>query len=109
MWFSYLDNQIEWLMLEIKSLERCQIDQDKVMLSLPNKSVPRTTGYYCLNGKYAHTEVGPDRKRCQKRFIKKGRMDVQYLEEFEEEHFSSMKSSELTYRGTQELHDMVCF
>ncbi|XP_022022222.2 uncharacterized protein LOC110922224 [Helianthus annuus] len=103
--FLDLDKQIEWRMLEIESLQRW--DPDKLKLNLPISSVSRTTGVYCLTGKDAQTPVRPDLKRCQKRLVKKERMDINYLKEVQEEHICSMKSSEIPYSGTQELTDMI--
>ncbi|KAJ0448030.1 hypothetical protein HanHA89_Chr17g0712111 [Helianthus annuus] len=105
--FLDLDRQIEWRMLEIENLQRW--DPDKLNLNLPISSVSRTTRVYCLTGKDAQTPVRPDLKRCQKRLVKKGSMDINYLKEVQEEHICSMKSSEIPYSGTQELNDMVCF
>ncbi|KAJ0668174.1 hypothetical protein HanPI659440_Chr17g0686091 [Helianthus annuus] len=103
--FLDLDRQIEWRMLEIENLQRW--DPDKLNLNLPISSVSRTTRVYCLTGKDAQTPVRPDLKRCQKRLVKKGSMDINYLKEVQEEHICSMKSSEIPYSGTQELNDMI--
>ncbi|KAF5756026.1 hypothetical protein HanXRQr2_Chr17g0809771 [Helianthus annuus] len=103
--FLDLDRQIEWRMLEIENLQRW--DPDKLKLNLPISSVSRTTRVYCLTGKDAQTPVRPDLKRCQKRLVKKGSMDINYLKEVQEEHICSMKSSEIPYSGTQELNDMI--
>ncbi|KAJ0434190.1 hypothetical protein HanOQP8_Chr17g0665401 [Helianthus annuus] len=107
MWLSHLEKQIERRMSEIKMLE--SYDPDKVKLSLPVSFVPRTTGFLCLTGKDAHTQVRPDLKRCKRRLVKKGRMDIQYLEEVQEQHVTSVIYGEITYCGTQKFNDMVCF
>ncbi|KAJ0434188.1 hypothetical protein HanIR_Chr17g0878631 [Helianthus annuus] len=107
MWLSHLEKQIERRMSEIKMLE--SYDPDKVKLSLPVSFVPRTIGFLCLTGKDAHTQVRPDLKRCKRRLVKKGRMDIQYLEEVQEQHVTSVIYGEITYCGTQKFNDMVCF
>ncbi|MFS8024274.1 hypothetical protein Hanom_Chr16g01461291 [Helianthus anomalus] len=103
--FLELDEQIEKRMLEIENHQRW--DPDKLKLNSPISSISRTTGVYCLTGKDAQTPVRPDLKRCQKRLVKKERMDINYLKEVQEEHICSMKSSEIPYSGTQELNDMI--
>lgn len=84
MWFSRLDKDIQWKM-----------------------PVQRATGYLRLHGKYVQTPITPDRKRCQKRLIKKGRMNMNYLQSVEEELLTSKKSTGMTLCGTQELNDLV--
>ncbi|XP_076884674.1 uncharacterized protein LOC143533938 [Bidens hawaiensis] len=49
----------------------------------------------------------PDRKRSQKRLIKKGRIDIEYLQQVEEERLSFPKSSSMASNSTQELDDMI--
>ncbi|KAD4981771.1 hypothetical protein E3N88_18442 [Mikania micrantha] len=97
--------QIEWKMLEIKNLQRW--NQDQVDLHSPADFVPRTTGYLRLTGMDAQTLVTPDRKRCQKRMIKKGRMDVEYLQQVQTEHLFLKKPSGKTSSDIQELNDMI--
>ncbi|KAJ0434193.1 hypothetical protein HanOQP8_Chr17g0665461 [Helianthus annuus] len=101
--FSYLDKLIEWKMLEIENIEHWNPDY-KLRLGVPFRLASRRTG-----GKDVKTTVRPDLKRCRKRLVKKGRMDINYLKEVLEEHICSMKSSDMTYTGTLELSDMVCF
>ncbi|MFS8024277.1 hypothetical protein Hanom_Chr16g01461331 [Helianthus anomalus] len=101
--FSYLDKLIEWKMLEIENIERWDPDY-RLGLGFPFGLASRRTG-----GKDVKTTVRPDLKRCRKRLVKKGRMDINYLEEVVEEHICSMKSSDMTYTGTIELSYMVCF
>ncbi|KAL8267699.1 hypothetical protein R6Q59_001497 [Mikania micrantha] len=92
-------------MLEIKNLQRW--NQDQVDLHSPADFVPRTTGYLRLTGMDAQTLVTPDRKRCQKRMIKKGRMDVEYLQQVQTEHLFLKKPSGKTSSDIQELNDMI--
>ncbi|KAL8228509.1 hypothetical protein R6Q57_016093 [Mikania cordata] len=103
--FSDLDKQIEWKMLEIKNLQ-CW-NQDQVDLHSPVDFVPRTTGYLRLTGMDAQTLVTPDRKRCQKRLIKKGRLDVEYLQQLQTEHLFLKKPSGKTSSDSQQLNDMI--
>ncbi|KAI3736161.1 hypothetical protein L6452_15695 [Arctium lappa] len=98
MWFSTCDKYIEWKTREIKNLEA---SLGKVEPRAPTSSVPRTTGFVCLTDqKDGQT---PDRKRYQKRMIKKDRMDMEYLQKVQEELLYSKKSSCVT----QELNDLI--
>ncbi|KAF5756020.1 hypothetical protein HanXRQr2_Chr17g0809711 [Helianthus annuus] len=101
--FSYLDKLIEWKMLEIENIEHWDPDY-RLGLGFPC-GFPSTR----KGGKDVKTTVRPDLKCCRKWLVKKGRMDISYLEEVLEEHICSMKSSDMTYSGTLELSDMVCF
>ncbi|KAJ0448026.1 hypothetical protein HanLR1_Chr00c0132g0718001 [Helianthus annuus] len=98
--FSYLDKLIEWKMLEIENIELW--DPDYRLGGFPFGFASRRTG-----GKDVKTTVRPDLKRCRKRLVKKGRMDINCLKEVLEEHTCSMKSSDMTYTGTLELSDMM--
>ncbi|KAK1438836.1 hypothetical protein QVD17_04647 [Tagetes erecta] len=105
-WLSDIEKDIEWKMWEIKNLERWGLDI--VEPDLPINSVPRTSGVLCLtSGNDGQTPVKPDLKRCQKRIIKKGRIDIEYLELVHEAHISSMKSWSRTYCGTQDLNNVI--
>lgn len=114
MQFTYRDERIKSKMWRINNLEHFGLH--KVEPSLPTNTVPRTTGFLHLSGKDAPTLIRPNQKRCQKRLIKKGKMDIEYLEKVSEEHQSSKKFSKesskkfdrKTYCGTEELNDLVC-
>ncbi|KAJ0639086.1 hypothetical protein HanHA300_Chr00c0004g0677981 [Helianthus annuus] len=99
--FSYLDKLIEWKMLEIENIEHWDPDY-RLGLGFPC-GFPSTR----KGGKDVKTTVRPDLKCCRKWLVKKGRMDISYLEEVLEEHICSMKSSDMTYSGTLELSDMM--
>ncbi|KVI04243.1 hypothetical protein Ccrd_017437 [Cynara cardunculus var. scolymus] len=96
MWFSSCDMRIEWMTREIKNL-------GEVEPRLPVSSVPRTrtTGFVSLNDK--KDGQTPDRKCCQKRMIKKDRINMEYLQQVQEELMCSKKSS----CRTQELNDLI--
>ncbi|KAJ0813733.1 putative proton pump-interactor [Helianthus annuus] len=83
-------------------------NRGKVKPNLPTSFVPRTTGVLSLSGKDAQKTVRPDRRRCQKRLIKKGKMDIKYFEEVQEEHLCLMKPGNYwPYCGTLELDHMM--
>ncbi|KAJ9550241.1 hypothetical protein OSB04_014286 [Centaurea solstitialis] len=98
MWFWTCDWNIKWMRREIENLEA---HLGKLETRRATSSVSRTTSYVCLTDqKDGQT---PDRKRCQKRLMKKDRMDVEYLRQVREELLLSKKSS----CGTQELNDLI--
>ncbi|CAI9299558.1 unnamed protein product [Lactuca saligna] len=82
MWFTNHDQYIQRKTQEISNLEGYLC---KVKPHLSTNSIPRTTGFLHLSEKDAQTPLRPDRKRCQKRLIKKGRMDTDYLHQVKEE------------------------
>lgn len=91
-------------MWEIRNLERYL---GKVEPSLPIATAAKANGFYRLPGKSDRSPVRPDRKRCQERLIKKGKMDKEYLQQVQEELLSSKKLKGMTSFGTQELNDLV--
>ncbi|CAI9299559.1 unnamed protein product [Lactuca saligna] len=101
MWFTQQDQYIQWKKQEINNLESylCKVEPH-----LPTNSVPRTTGFLHLSEKDA---VRADRKRYQKRLIKKGRMDVDYLHQVKEELLCLKKCSGMTSSCTQEIKDLM--
>ncbi|GKB11002.1 proton pump-interactor 1-like protein [Tanacetum coccineum] len=103
-WYWYSDERIESKMWEIRNLERYLF---KVEPSLPILSVPKTNGFYRLPGKSDRSPVRQDRKRCQERLIKKGKIDKEYLQQVQEELLSSNKLKGMTSCGTQELNDLI--
>ncbi|KAI3736162.1 hypothetical protein L6452_15696 [Arctium lappa] len=100
MWFSQCDEHIDWRKKEIKTLEA---SIGKVEPRLPIKSVPRT-GFVCSTD---HRDGQWDRRRCQKRLIKKDRMDMEYLVQVQEQLLPSKKSTGMTLCGTQELNHLI--
>ncbi|KAJ9550239.1 hypothetical protein OSB04_014284, partial [Centaurea solstitialis] len=101
-WFSECESAIDWREKEIKHLEDDILG--KVEPCLPMNSVPRTTGFVSLTDQ---NDGQWDRKRCQKRLIKKDRMDMDYLEQLQEELLSSRKSTRLKSTGVQELNHLI--
>nr|XP_043632282.1 proton pump-interactor BIP131-like [Erigeron canadensis] len=72
----------------------------------PKSSVP--TRVVNLTDKIdAAKPIRPDQKRCQRRLINKGRMDMEYLQQVEEELLSTKKIGGMTSCGTQELNDLI--
>ncbi|MFS8024287.1 hypothetical protein Hanom_Chr16g01461471 [Helianthus anomalus] len=102
--FSHLDKQLKWKIQEIKDLEHCELG---IKHHLPFMLEPRTTGFFQLPEKDARTMIRQGRKRCQKRLIKNGRMDMEHLQQVEEQLLCSKKSIGITSCGTQELNDMI--
>ncbi|KAI3515421.1 hypothetical protein L1887_14317 [Cichorium endivia] len=104
MWFTQHDQCIQWKTEEIKNLEHYLRKDEPHLL---RNSVPRTTGFVRLPEKDSRTPVMPDRKRYQKRLIKKGRMDMDYMQQVKEDLLSLKKSGGMTSTGTQEVNDLI--
>ncbi|XP_023757103.1 uncharacterized protein LOC111905644 isoform X1 [Lactuca sativa] len=104
MWFLQHDHYIQWKTREIKNLERCL---GKAEIHMPTNLVPKRTGFFSLPEKDGRTPVRPDRKRCQKRLIKKERVDSHYLQQVQEELLCSKKSGGMTSSGRQEVNDLI--
>lgn len=109
MWFLHLNMQIKRKTLEIENLKPWvrKVDPRKVDPCSQMNSVRRSNGYSRLPEKDALTPIRLDRRRCQKRLIKKGRMDMEFLQQVQEELLCSKKSSGMTLCGTREIHDLV--
>ncbi|PWA50351.1 hypothetical protein CTI12_AA473820 [Artemisia annua] len=102
MWFSSRDKQMKSMIQRIKYFENAP---GEVKPHLPMRSIPRTSGFLHLTEKDGATPiyVGTDKKRCHNR-IKKGRMDLEYMKQVQEDLMSSMKSGERPVHGAQELN-----
>ncbi|PWA82949.1 hypothetical protein CTI12_AA174600 [Artemisia annua] len=106
MWFSSSDKRREWKKQHIKDLEK---DLGKVDHELPMTSVPRTdVGFFPVTkndtssywtGARTPIDIGTDKKRCHNR-LNKGRMDLEYSKQVQEEILLSKKS----INGAQELN-----
>lgn len=77
-----------------------KLSQDYVLAN----SVPRTTGFLRLTKKGPRTPV---QNRSQKMLIKKGKRDIEYFQQVQEELISSKNSNGMASYGTQELNIMV--
>ncbi|GKB83576.1 hypothetical protein Tco_0950471 [Tanacetum coccineum] len=89
MWFSSCDKLREWKKQHMQNVEK---DLGEVDHELPMTSVPRTD-----------IDVGTDKKRCNNR-LNKGRMDLEYSKEVQEELLISKKWDKRPIDGAQELN-----
>ncbi|KAI7728740.1 hypothetical protein M8C21_033795, partial [Ambrosia artemisiifolia] len=84
--FSLLDKELKWKMQEIEDLQHCERGIKHI---LPFMLEPVTTGFFRLPEIDAWTMIRQGQKRCQKRLIKKGRMDMEYLQQVKEQLIGS--------------------